>query len=740
MADETITQDKRLLAVTTPLGKDVLLLDQVNGSEAVSQLFQFDVTMVATRANGNDGKVDPGKLLGKSMTLAVTLADGKQRFVNGIVRRFRKGEVSQRFATFRAELVPTLWLLSLKANCRIFQGLSIPDVIQQLLKEGGVEFKANLTGQHKPADFCVQYRETDLNFVCRLMEEVGIFYWFEHTDSGHTMMLADAASAHKDCPNQPKAFLDTDTGSTDQDFISAWEERQELNVGKWTLRDYHFELPRKDLEVSATAIGTPAPVTKLEMFDYPGGYAQHFNKPGERLAEVSEEGDTLVAIRMAESDAGRILIEASSNCRALIPGFKISVDSRSLQTITGSFILTSLQTTARQSPSYTGGDDSGGAFANNFACVPARTVLRPPRETPRPVVQGLQHARVVDEGEPGAEPTDEISPDKFGRVRVLFPWDREGKAACRVRVAQVRAGKSGGQIWIPRSGDEVVVAFIEGNPDCPLIVGSLYNADNMPPYALPANKTQSGIKTRSSAKAGADEFNELRFEDKKDAEEILLHAQKQLTVEVEADESRTVGATRTTIIQKDDKRTNKEGNEKVLIEKGNQDTEIKVGDQSTTIDAGNYNLDVHQDWTTAVEAGNYSLMVQTGSHSTQVKGDTSLLVAKGSYSGVIKTGDALVTVGQGSAGLKVNTGNVAVLVKSGDMITKLSGGKYLVKSEVGIKFQVGENSITIGQEGVVIKGLNVKMEGQMQATVKGLNTQITGDCMLKAGGAMTMIG
>jgi type VI secretion system secreted protein VgrG len=197
---DSLTQDGRLLAVDSPLGKDVLLLDSFTGEEGVSQLFQFDVTMVADRANGNDADVDPKKLVGKWMTLSINLAGGDTRLINGIVRRFYRAGVSERFATFRAELVPTLWTLSLQSRCRIFQGKTLPEIIEKVLKDNNVTFKMNLIGKYTPVDYCVQYRETSLNFVCRLMEEAGIYYWFDHTDTEHTMILADAPSAHKDCP------------------------------------------------------------------------------------------------------------------------------------------------------------------------------------------------------------------------------------------------------------------------------------------------------------------------------------------------------------------------------------------------------------------------------------------------------------------------------------------------------------------------------------------------------------
>ncbi|MEO8029484.1 MAG: type VI secretion system tip protein TssI/VgrG [Gemmatimonadota bacterium] len=726
---EALTQDSRLLAIDTPLGKDVLLLESFTGSEAVSQLFHFDVNLLADRENSNDAKVDAKQLLGNAVTLSVTLAGGKKRYINGIVRRFRKAEVSQRFASFSAEVVPLLWLLSLQADCRIFQGKTIPEVIEQILKGGGVKFKMNLIGKYDPVDYCVQYRETGLNFVCRLMEEVGINYWFDHTDTDHTMVLGDAPSAHKDCPNQDKVYLDSQAGSTDEDYISSWEERQELSVGKWRLKDLNMEMPRNTNEVKATTTAATKPPAGLEVFDYPGGFAKRKNKTGERLGEIKDDGDKMVALRMEESDASLVLVDASSNCRALVPGFKINVDSRTLQPAAGGYVLTSVQHSVRQSPDYTGSDSGSGDYSNDFACVPASTKLRPPRETPKPVVMGLQNAVVVDSN---MGQDDEISPDKYGRVKVIFPWDSEGAASAWLRVAQVRAGKSGGQIWIPRGTDEVLVAFMEGDPDCPIVVGSVYNADNMPPYALPANKTQSGIKTRSSAKGGADDYNELRFEDKKDAEEILLHAQKVLKVEVEADEFRTVGNERTTIIQKTDRRNNKEGDEKVHIEKGSWYRGINK-DMLTTVEEGSYEVTIQQGHAlTVLETGDHTLHVMTANNILKVDtGDCTTSVDQGNRS---------VSIGMGNDDLKIDMGNYSIKVGMGNITTKADLGKISTEAMQGIELKCGQSSIKIDQTGVTIKGMMVSIEGQIQTEVKGLMTSVKGSAMLQAQGAITMIG
>lgn len=728
---DSLTQDGRLLAVDSPLGKDVLLLDSFTGEEGVSQLFQFDVTMVADRANGNDADVDPKKLVGKWMTLSINLAGGDTRLINGIVRRFYRAGVSERFATFRAELVPTLWTLSLQSRCRIFQGKTLPEIIEKVLKDNNVTFKMNLIGKYTPVDYCVQYRETSLNFVCRLMEEAGIYYWFDHTDTEHTMILADAPSAHKDCPYESKFNIEVQSGSTDEDFIDEWAERTELGTGKWTLKDVHLELLGTIEGADATTSADPKPPEELSMFDFPGGYSKRFNKTGERLGQVQDEGNALVALMMEESDASLVLIDGTSNCRAMIPGFTISVDSRTLQQVSDDFILTNVRHSARQSPTYTGADTGGGNYQNDFSCVPVNTPLRPPRETPKPVVHGLQYAKVVDEGDPKS-PKEEIAPDKFGRVRLFFPWDDIADSACWVPVTQIRAGLSGGQIWIPRVGDYVVVSFLEGDPDCPVVVGSVYNGRYPPPYALPANKTQSGIKTRSTPKGGADDYNELRFEDKKDSEEILLHAQKVLTVEVEADEFRTVGNERKTVIQKLDQRNNKEGDEKLHIEKGNWYRGINK-DMLTTVEEGDLEMTVKQ--------GHSLDTIEMGDSTLNVKqGNRAVAVGQGNHDTKIDMGNRSTKIGMGNDSLKIDMGNLDIKLGMGNVTMKCDLGKVSIESMQGIELKCGTSSIKIDMMGVTIKGMMVQAEAQVQAQLKGVITMVKADAMLQAGGAITMIG
>lgn len=539
---DTITQRDRLLSIITPLDFDVLLIDSFVGSEGISRPFQFDVKLLADTLTSRDALVEPVKLIGNTATITIQLADRTSRFLHGIVRRFSTGSREERFVHYRAELVPWLSLMTLTSDCRLFQDKTVPEIVEAVFKEFQeafpvVRFRFALGRTYTKWDYCVQYRESDFNFVSRLLEQEGIFYYFEHAIDAHTLVLSDTAR-YDECPNQASAQLGVQAGdAAGEDVITSWEVNQELLSGKWALRDYHFEMPGKTLLVEESC-DRPAAAKNLEIYDYPGEYAQKFNEPGERLDAVKPEGDMIVRLRMEEEEVSDLVVSGTSKCRAFTSGYKYKVVSRGLQMGTGSYLLAAIRHSAIQTPEYISDHEHGaGFYDNSFTCIPANVPFRPARSTPKPAIQGPQTARVVDETKdpPHGKAAEEIFPDEFGRVRVRFPWDREGKYSCWVRVAQPWAGKGWGHQWIPRVGDEVIVDFLEGDPDCPIIVGSVYNGENAVPFKLPDNRTQSGIKTRSSPRGTTQHFNMIRLEDKKGQEHLAIHAQRNMMTSVEND-------------------------------------------------------------------------------------------------------------------------------------------------------------------------------------------------------------
>ena len=674
------THDDRLLQLATPLGKDDLLLAGFSGSEGISTPFRFDLSLMATP----DTTIDAKKLVGQAMT--VTIADasgGDARYINGVVSTFAQTGSDTTFVWYRAQLVPGLALLTRRADIRIFQQKSVTDVIEAVLKEGGIDYKLNTTGTYQPLEYCVQYRETDFAFVSRLMEAHGIFYFFTHSDSKHTLVLADSSSAHQSCAGSDTTrFHSTTSGSSDEDTVSAWELQHEFRTGKYTLTDYNMETPSTSLTVSEPTTVKLGDNDKYEVYDFPGAYGK------------KSDGDTLVRVRMQDQEARTVVASGSGSCRAFTSGYRFTLGEHPQSANNGQYVLTVVSHSASNGSFVSAKEGPAPHYWNTFTCIPFATPFRPERVTPRPMAYGLQSAVVV--GSSG----EEIWVDKYGRVKVQFFWDRQGKkneqSSCWVRVAQPWAGKNWGFVAWPRIGQEVLVAFESGDPDRPIIVGSLYNAEQMPPYTLPANQTQTGIKSRSSKGGGTDNYNELRFEDKKGSEEIHVQAEKDLTTVVKNDETREIRNNRTTTIAANDTKTIKKGNESTTIEQGDQSTKLKNGDHYLELTLGDSSTILHQ-----------------GDHDTQ-----------------LKQGDQTVTL---------TTGNQSIKLSMGNQTTKLDLGAVSTEAMQGIELKVGQSSIKIDQMGVTIQGMMIKIEGQIQTEVKGLMTQINADAMLQAKGAITMI-
>lgn len=530
------TQQNRLLTLTTPLGEDALLLQSLVGYEGMSQLFQFKLTLLS-----ENPAIAFNAIVGQNATITVRLADDSERYFNGIVSRFTQGGSDARFTHYQAEVVPWLWCLSRTTDCRIFQNMTVPDIIMQIFKDLGFsDFKLALQGNFEPREYCVQYRETDFNFVSRLMEQYGIFYFFEHARDKHTLVLANSPAAHQSCPKQAYARYDSTVGGLlDEDVITSWQIEQELRPGKYALADYNFETPNTNLGVNVTSVVQVGNNSKYEMYDYPGEYAK---KP---------QGEGLVKLRIEEEEAAHLVVRGAGICRAFTPGYRFDLEGHTNRAMNKSYVLTAVQHIASLGEQYVSGASAGmeESYANHFTCIPADVPYRAPRVTPKPIVQGSQTAIVVG---PAGE---EIWTDKYGRVKVQFHWDREGqyneKSSCWVRVAQNWAGKRWGILFLPRTGQEVIVDFLEGDPDQPIIIGRVYNAEEMPPYDLPAQQTKSTIKSRSSKGEGVQGFNEFRFEDKKGEEQLFIHAERNQDIRVKKDLFETVGAEHHLIVGKD---------------------------------------------------------------------------------------------------------------------------------------------------------------------------------------------
>jgi len=537
-----LTQDQRLLDVSTPLGANTLVIQNLSGSECMSGLFRLNLDLLAEQ----NTHVDQKALLGKAI-LVTMRNDDAQRYFHGIVSQIAGGYQDGHFRHYHLQVVPWLWLLTLKTTSRIFQDKTVVQIIEAVFNElkqsfPEVNYRDATRGDHIPLDYCVQYRETDFNFVSRIMEHEGIFYFFEHTADKHTLVFADAATAIANCPGLSRVMYREGGVGEREGIVTHWQEDWAEVPGKYSLRDHHFQLPSKSLEASDQTQDMDG---GLEFYDYPGEFTARFNKPDQRLGQVEKEGEKHIRIRMEQHLLDELVSAGRSTRPNLIAGHKFSLTKHF--SCNGDYVLTEVYHSVSQSPDYISGIASAIPYQNKFTCLPAATHLRPRRVSRKPVISGPQTAVVaVKQGE-------ESWLDKFGRVRVQFFWEREGRdnetSTCWVRVAQKWAGAGWGAHFWPRVGQEVVVEFLEGDPDRPLITGSVYNAGSMPPYPLPDNYTRSGIVTASSKYNSSTNFNELRFEDKKDQEQIFINAERDMDWRVEHDQREFTGNDRDLIVK-----------------------------------------------------------------------------------------------------------------------------------------------------------------------------------------------
>jgi type VI secretion system secreted protein VgrG len=566
------TQKERLIYCNTALGEDVLLLTSFVGREEMSRLFSYQLDFISENKN-----ITPQDVINKPIMFAVRHVDDAPRVFHGIVSRFTGLSSSMRgLRTYRAEVVPWLWFLTRTTNCRIFQKMSVPDIVKKVFTDlGFTDFETKLTGKYLKHDYTVQYRESAFNFVSRLMEEEGIFYYFKHSESKHTLVLADNKGAYFDIKENQLEFH---TGSYEQNHIDSWDRVTNFRSGKYTHTDYNFETPSADMLANTNTLKNLPQLSKFEIFDYPGVHAD------------KGEGTDYAKLHIEEEEANYEATSGTSHNVTMAVGGKFNLTHHDMHGEEGDYVITSVQHSAQDSTYTTTGQIS--SYQNSFQVLPAAVVARPGRLTPQAVVQGPQTAVVT--GPKG----EEIYVDKYGRVKVQFFWDREGKkdenTTCWIRVSETWAGKNWGMVYHPRIGQEVIVDFLEGNPDRPIITGRVYNAEQMPPYDLPANMTQSGVKSRSSKGGGGADFNELRFEDKKGKEEIYFHAQRDFKRIVERNDDLEVGNDQTEKIENKRETTINKSDDKLTLNQGNQKVQIKMGNQNTKVDLGKIETEAMQ--------------------------------------------------------------------------------------------------------------------------------------------------
>lgn len=739
-------QASHLMTITTPLGPDVLFIEGFEGAEALSRPFQFTLELAAFA----DKKVEFDKILGQGVTVKMIAPGSPDRFFHGIVSEFAEGQQvsgvggKNSFTRYEATVVPSLWFLKKKINSRIFQQMTVPDILKKVFE--GLKVTYSTEGTFEKRDYCTQYRESDFDFASRLMEEEGIYYFFKFTDGAHEMVLANTPAKHPDMATKEFKYTIEQGAIRQDDEIHAWTKRQLITSGKTTLAEHHFELSNPDVTATKPILDSAAVGTvthklkvggndKLEVYEHPARYAQRFDgiAPGGgdqagELSKVSTDGDRTVGIRMQETAVAGITIEGASDARLFTAGHKFKLTEH--YNANGTYVITHVRHRAMQHGAITGDQQESEPFryTNSFRCIPMALPFRPARITPKTRVEGPHTAIVVG---PSGE---EIFTDKYGRVKVQFPWDRDGKkdasSSCWIRVATAWAGQQWGMIHIPRIGQEVIVAFEEGDPDQPIIVGSVFNAANMPPYTLPDNKTQSGLKTRSTLKGTAEFFNELRFEDKKDSEDIYFHAQKDFHRVVEKDDDLKVGQHQTREIKNNRTTTIKEGDDTFTIEKGSRAETLKDGNETLTMEKGSR--------TETLKDGDETITLEKGSRTHKIKSDDTLNV-EGKRALTIK-GDHTLDVSQGNNSISLAQGNYSLDVQQGGITIKAALGKIAGEAMESIELKVGSNSIKIDTTGITIQGTMVKVNGTAMVQIKGPMIQATADAMLTAKGGITKIG
>jgi len=510
----------RLLEIATPLGQDVFMVENFSGHEELGRMSEYQISLLSQRKN-----ITPKDILGKNVTLRMECSTGKPRYFNAYVTRFSMlGEVQtpaykdNRGYAYAMTVHPWLWFLTRTSTCQIFLKKDIPAIIKEVLQRKPYSkfssFTLNLSGSYQVRENCVQYRETDFNFVSRLMEQEGIYYYFEHDNGKHVLVLADGMGVHKPHPHLKEMEFNSSAADkvSEQHYATGWDTSVEIQPGRYVVDDFDFEKPRAELS-KAKDISRSHEMAEFEMFDYPGEY------------QIPEAGEHFAKMRIHELQSQHELCQAVSNSREIEVGRTFKLNSHPMDSQNREYLIT---TTGFQAvaPANASGGAGSDSFSCSFSAMPTGVAeFRPQRITPKPTVLGPQTAIVV-----GPSGSDDIYTDTHGRVKVRFHWDRYSKddenSSCWMRVSQAWAGKGWGGVTLPRIGQEVIVEFLEGDPDSPIVTGRVYNADQPHPFALPDQKTISTLTSRTTPDGNKDNFNELRFEDKKDKEHIFMQAEK----------------------------------------------------------------------------------------------------------------------------------------------------------------------------------------------------------------------
>lgn len=657
----------------------MLVATEAKGVEGISRLFEFTISALSSRQ-----VIQPQDLLGKSVTLSMARPGGNRRVVNGIVVSFSGGMLTRsNYRLVTLKVAPTLWLLDRTSDYKVFQDKTAVEIAEALLGEAGVSFEKKLQATYDKRDYCIQFGETDLDFLQRLFAEEGIFYYFSHQNGGHKLVLTDNTTGYVDGAQDQVAYRQGVEETTDA--VYRMDFSASLTDAKWTLGDYDFEAPASAREGNRKTSLQPASSKSWEHYRFPSGSVQDATLT--RLAGVAVDA---VEARFEEASG-------MGTCASFTPGHRFTLSEHPVEALKNKkHVVTEVRHEVADKAHFTiqPGTDGKPYYRNSFTCIPATRPARRPLPAAKPIVRGPQTALVV--GPSGQE----IHTDKHGRIRIQFPWDRYGtkneKSSCFVHVAQALAGKSWGTVFIPRIGMEVVVHFLDGDPDRPLVTGSVYNGTNVPPWALPANMTKSGFLSRSTLSGAVANANELSFEDKKGEEKILFHAEKDFIREVENDDRLDVGHDQTRTVK---------NNRTTTITEGHDELTIKAGNRTQTISQGNETLDIKQgNRTVKLGQGNDALTLDVGNRTT-----------------------------------KLTQGNDALTLDAGNLTTKASAGTIMLEAARGITLKCGSNTVEVTPQGITVNGIKVTVQGTAKAEIKAPIVDVSGDGMVKVAGGIVKI-
>ncbi len=643
-------------------GLEQAIFRRMTAVDRLSELYTYDVELLSDKKD-----ISPYEVIGKSLSIGVKTKSGDTRYFSGIISSFVDAGPKGNLELYQVQLCPWLWLLTHSQDCCIFQGLSVIGIVEKIFKDkyGFTDFDFQLESEYSQREYCVQYRESDFAFISRLLEDEGIYYYFNHDAAKHILVLCDATPKHaKIGADGELVFRPPNEVSAGGEHVFQWQHRVAVQPGQLVLRDFDYEKPKANLEVRQNN-DRGHPHATLEKYDYPGSY------------KLADDGNRLLKIMTDEYDAKFAVLNGRARSYRLSIGKRFRLADHPRKTENGDYLVVATTTEVTSGEIEQFSSDAQNRFEVQFVSIPEKMTFRPPRQTAKPIIAGPQTAIVV------GKKTEEIWTDSMGRVKVQFHWDRVGEhdesSSCWIRVAQIWAGKAWGAIHIPRIGQEVIVEFLEGDPDKPIITGRVYNGEQVVPYSLPDMASQSGIKSRSTKSGDQETFNELRFEDKKGAECIYFHAERDFERVVENNDILKVG-----LLTKD------KGNQTIEIF---NDQTLKIGGSESS--SGSQTLEIWKDQTETLHTGNRKTTLEKGN-------DT----------------------------LTISAGNQKIDIPAGQC--EFTAGKK-------ITLTVGASSIVIEPAKIVIKSPQIEIKADMKAELSGAVTDVKGTATLKVEGGIVKI-